>query len=151
MTNNMDAATIGLLTEAGRERTGSSGEYQRLETVLIIEDHADLNRALTFRLQHAGLNVACAYDGLAGLEKIRHLAPDVIVLDIHLPRLHGFKLLHRLRQEPNLRDAPIVAITGDPTLEVEERALRWGVKRVFRKPVSASELVSSVLDLIGGY
>ncbi len=126
-------------------------EYQRMETVLVIEDQEDLNRALALRLQAAGLGVACAFDGIAGLEKIKRLEPDVIVLDLRLPRLHGFKLLHALRGQRNLREAPIVVITGDPDPEIEQRARRWGIRRVFRKPASMRDVVQEVLDSIEGY
>lgn len=140
---------LQLLEQLEEERITCS--YQRLETVLVIEDHLDLNRSLALRLEHAGLNVAQAHDGVDGLDKIRSLEPDVIVLDLHLPRLHGFRLLERLRRQPNLEQAPIVVITGDPDPEVEQRAERWGIRRFFRKPVRQREVVESVLEILERY
>ena len=137
-----------LIPETLHEDSIPGGGYQRLETVLVIEDQTELNHALALRLQHAGLNVASAFDGLSGLDKICHLEPDVILLDLHLPRLHGLKLLHRLRQRMNLREAPILALTGDLDPELARRAERFGVKRVFHKPVSAREIVAAVLKLL---
>ena len=125
--------------------------YRRMETVLVIEDHPDLGRALSLQLEAAGLNVALAKDGIEGLEKIQLLEPELIVLDIHLPRLHGFRLLERLRKQPNLRDSPILAMTGDPDPEIEARAEQWGIRGFFRKPVPRRVFVKAVLDILAGY
>ena len=124
--------------------------YQRLETVLIIEDQQDLNRALALRLQAEGLNVACAYDGPAGLDKIQLLEPDCVVLDLRLPGLDGFKLLHAVRNQLNLGEAPTLVMTGDPDPRIEERAERWGIRKVFRKPVALGMVVQEVLDTLKG-
>jgi two-component system, chemotaxis family, chemotaxis protein CheY len=124
--------------------------YRRLETVLVIEDHPDLGRALTMQLEAAGLNVALAKDGIEGLEKIWLLEPELIVLDIHLPRLHGFRLLERLRRQPNLKDCPILAVTGDPDPAIEARAEQWGIRGFFRKPVPRRVFVKAVLDILAG-
>jgi CheY-like chemotaxis protein len=145
----LDFDTDAVILEA-LENELPTRNYQRLETVLVIEDHPDLNRALCLRLEKAGLNVARAYDGIEGLDKVALLEPEVIVLDIHLPRLHGFRLIERLRRNPRLMEAPIIAITGDPNPEIERRAERWGIRRFFRKPVDQRELARSVLEVLQG-
>lgn len=127
------------------EVQGEELNYQRLETVLVVEDQRELNRALALRLTAEGLNVASAYDGITGLDKVRELEPDLIVLDLRLPRLHGFKLLHAVRNQWNLEEAPIVVLTGDPDPEIDKRAAGWGIRRVFRKPVDLREVVREVL------
>jgi len=137
-----------VLEQLDRERT--AGCYQRLETVLVVEDHPELNEALSLRLERAGLNVARAHDGIEALEKVRLLEPDLILLDIHLPRLHGFRLLERLRRLA-VDDIPILAMTGDPDPQVEERVERWGIRRFLRKPVDQRALVDTVLDVLEGY
>ena len=139
----MDAIGIEGWESTEVEVGAYSVSYQRLETALVIEDQIDLNRALSLRLEKAGLNVASAYDGLTGLDKVKDLEPD-----IHLPRLHGFKLLHRVRALRNLHDAPIIAITGDPDPRIEERAKRWGIRSFFRKPVDQRELVREVIEAL---
>lgn len=137
-------------TLAGLEDEIQEFNYRRLETVLVIEDHEDLNRALALRLEAEGLTVASAYDGIAGLDKIRRLEPDAIVLDLRLPRMHGFKMLHALRTHRNLREAPIIVVTGDPDPEIEKRAHSWGVARIFRKPVEQASVVQAVLEVLRG-
>lgn len=124
--------------------------YQRLETVLVIEDHEDLNHALALRLEHAGLNVARALDGMSGLRKYELLEPDVIVLDLHLPRMHGFKLLHTIRQMPSLEATPIIVVTGDPDPSIHERVRKWGVRSVLLKPVDPKDVVTEVLEALEG-
>lgn len=138
-----------LLETAEGEKTLPS--YQRLETVLIVEDEQDLNQALSLRLRAAGLNVASAFDGIAGLEKAALLEPDLIVLDLGLPRLHGYKLLESLRKEGKIHEAPILVITGDPSPNLETSARHWGIHRVFRKPLRLRSLVSEILLTLRRY
>lgn len=125
-------------------------DYLRLRTVLLIEDERALNASLAMRMDHAGLNVVCAYDGLEGLQKIHLEDPDAIVLDLGLPGLHGFKLLHRLRNIPTLGEAPILVVTGNPDPAIERRAAGYGVRKVLRKPVRQRIVVESVLDMLEG-
>ena len=118
--------------------------------MLIIEDHADLSRALAVRIEAAGLEVASAYDGVSGLEGVQRLDPAVIVLDINLPRMNGLKLLQRLRAQKMGRDIPVIVMTGGSDPAVEDKATRWGVSRVFKKPVDQRELAQAVIDLVDG-
>ncbi|QDU69549.1 response regulator [Engelhardtia mirabilis] len=125
--------------------------YQRLQTVLLIEDQEDLNRALATRLQWSGLNVESAFDGLTGLNKIETLDPDLILLDLCLPELHGFKLLHAIRHHSGLQQAPIIVLTGDTSPGIARRAARAGVRRVFRKPVSFGDVVEEAHAALEGF
>lgn len=125
-------------------------EHQRLETVLLIEDDRELNAVLSKRLRAAGLIVACAFDGASGLEMCRWLRPDLIILDLALPRLDGSKVLHQLRMEPGLRDSPILVITGSSNTALIQKAENWGVHQLFRKPVSPRTLVRAAIDTLEG-
>lgn len=148
MYDKLDSARGSMLMEADADQI--IGDYQRLETVLIVEDERDLNQALSVRLQAAGVNVASAYDGIAGLEKVGHLEPDLIILDLKLPRLHGYKLLESLRLNGQIVEAPIVIMSGDPSPDLEAKARHWGVSRVFRKPVRVSEVAAEVVAMLNG-
>jgi len=125
-------------------------DYQRLETVLLIEDDEELNSLLSKRFRSAGLMVARALDGASGLEMCRWLRPDLIVLDLGLPRLDGGKVLHHMRMEPGMRQSPILVITGSSNEALIRKAENWGVRRVLRKPVSPKELVRAAIDALEG-
>lgn len=132
--------------EPGLERMDDVIDYRRLETVLVVEDQLKLNRALSLYLGAAGLDVASAHDGMTALRRVRDVDPDVIVLDLALPKLHGFKFLHAMRVDECLRDVPVIVLTGDPSSSVDERASGWGVRRVFRKPAPLRDVVDEVLE-----
>lgn len=148
MNEPRDSSLGAILLEA--EGAQTLGSYQRLETVLVVEDEKDLNHALSVRLQAAGVNVASAYDGITGLEKVARLEPDLIILDLGLPRLHGYKLLESLRREGKIVESPIVIMSGDPSHDLEAKARHWGVMRVFRKPVSVGYVAAEVVAMLNG-
>lgn len=124
--------------------------FRHLETVLLIEDDHELSRALTLRLQRAGLVVSRAYDGPTGLEKFRMLEPKVIILDLGLPRMDGGKFLHFLRMTPGIVQVPIIVITGSSNAALVHKAENWGVTKILRKPLSPRALVDATLDAIEG-
>ena len=120
----------------------------RLSTVLLIEDNEDLNDSLAARLRASNFEVITALDGMSGFELIEDQEPDLVLLDIGLPRLNGFKLLHRLRMEPMLADTPIVVITGSPDPDLETKVMSWGVETVLYKPVSQRKVVRTIRDIL---
>jgi len=124
--------------------------YLRLETVLLIEDSEDLNNSLSLRLSQAGYQVVSALDGLEGLQAIEHHDPDLILLDIGLPKIGGQKLLHELRGMPEACKTPVVVITGltDPSLEDKLRG--FGISRFLRKPIRQKFIVQAVRDVLDG-
>jgi DNA-binding response OmpR family regulator len=120
----------------------------RLSTVLLIEDNEDLNDSLAERLRCSNFRVLTALDGMTGLELIHDQEPDLVVLDIGLPRLNGYKLLHRIRMEPVLADTPIVVITGSPDPDLDAKVKAWGVETVLYKPVSQRRVVRTIRDVL---
>lgn len=144
---NLESATR---TAARHHRVAGCLEYQRLETVLLIEDDRDLNELLARRFRVAGLNVAKAFDGAAGLDKFKRLEPDAVVLDLGLPRMDGMKVLHNLRMTPGIRPVPVIVVTGTESEALLEKVRRWGVSDVLRKPVSPRALLAVVVDALEG-
>ena len=126
----------------------NAGEQRRLQIVLLIEDDRELAHALALRLQSTGLTVARAHDGPSGLEKLRLLQPDLIVLDLRLPRMEGDRFLHFLRMTPEHSDVPVIVITGASDAALLERVENWGISRLMRKPVSPKELLRAALDIL---
>lgn len=125
-----------------------AGEQRRLKIVLLIEDDRDLAHALALRLQGTGLTVARAHDGPSGLEKLRLLRPDLIILDLRLPRMEGDRFLHFLRMTPEYSAVPVIVITGASDAALLERVENWGISRLMHKPVSPKELVRAALEIL---
>jgi two-component system alkaline phosphatase synthesis response regulator PhoP len=119
-------------------------------TVLIIEDHVDFHESLALRLRASGVRVISAHDGFGGLCVILEEAPDLVVLDLVLPDLHGLELMRFLRTMPGSKQLPVVVLTGDGGPTVEERALALGARRVLYKPIRQRAIVRTILDMLRG-
>ena len=125
-------------------------EYQKLETVLVVEDDVALNEALSLRLRQTGLQVVSAFDGVTALQHAVELEPELVVLDLCLPGMDGGKFLHFLRNSPGGLTADVVAITGSDDRRLEERVLGGGGRALLRKPLSPRELVGEVMAALEG-
>jgi DNA-binding response OmpR family regulator len=111
--------------------------------VLLVEDDASTREIFRVALRHAGFVVVAVDDGLAALHRIESDPPDIVVLDMGLPRLGGRDVLREIRANPNTRAIPIVIVTGTDVVDLNERA---GIP-VLMKPVDPDALVRTVEDL----
>ena len=115
--------------------------------ILIIDDEGDLVRLLALRLQKFGFLVDVALDGEQGLEQIRSFRPDLILLDVALPRMGGWEVCEKLRTDAATKKTPIIVITAKPIKNLETKARSLGVDRVLTKPFDSAELVRTIKSL----
>lgn len=108
--------------------------------VLVVDDNRDLAETLAMILRLWGHDVAVAYDGPQALEMARSRPPEVVFLDIGLPRLDGFEVARQMRADPNLCRARIVAITGYGRDEDRQRSREVGIDVHLTKPVDPWQL-----------
>jgi len=94
--------------------------------ILIIEDEATLQKALTEFLEGEGFSVISALDGEKGLSEAKEKKPDLIVLDIILPKKDGYQVLEELKGFPETKDIPVIFLTNLESNEDVERALEKG-------------------------
>lgn len=80
--------------------------------ILIVDDERDLVETLIFRLENAGYEVTAAYDGLQGLEKAREIGPDLILLDIMMPKMNGFQVCKELKIDDSTKNIIIIMLTA---------------------------------------
>ncbi len=125
-----------------------AGWAKRHGSILLIEDEVDLNRVLAARLRRADFRVHQSFDGLDGLGQVVTERPDVILLDLRLPTMGGFQLLHRLRMVPEIGNTPTLIMTGDPDPLVEEKAELMGIREVLRKPFSNKVLLRAIRRIL---
>ncbi|HYR69164.1 MAG TPA: response regulator [Candidatus Dormibacteraeota bacterium] len=116
--------------------------------VLVVDDEPDLVRILQFGLQSAGYVVESASDGQEGLKKAREVKPDIILLDLMLPKLDGYKICRLLKFDERFKQIPIIILSartqeGDQTL-----ALEMGANRFVTKPYNFSEILTHVEELL---
>ncbi|GHH01478.1 ATP-binding protein [Comamonas sp. JC664] len=118
--------------------------------VLVVDDDASTRHTLCAQMERLGVQVFEAADGESAVELARETTPDLIVLDVGLPRLDGFEVVDILRQGKG-RATPLIVFTGRDLTRMDERQLTLGVTRHFTKSrASEEELVSSVRDLLNG-
>ncbi len=120
--------------------------------VLVIEDHADTLELIRTILTHAGHDVSMADDGEDGLRRYRRDRPDVVVVDLFMPRMDGLDVISSLRSEVGPA-AKIIAISAGwsvRAIDVLKEATARGADRVLRKPVDLDALTATVKDLAGG-
>ncbi len=116
--------------------------------VLVVDDEAPIRLLCRVNLEAEGIDVVEAADGVAGVEQARAERPDVILLDVMMPRLDGWGVAEELLRDPATSDIPIVFLTARAEMRHEERALDLGgidfVTKPFN-PVGLAPLVRSVL------
>ena len=113
-------------------------------TVLLIEDNEQNRYLATFLLERRGHEVIPAADGPAGIERAKSLRPDVVLLDIQLPSMDGYAVARALRQIPELRQTPIVAVTSYAMPGDREKALAAGCTGYLEKPIDPETFADDV-------
>jgi DNA-binding response OmpR family regulator len=114
--------------------------------VLIIEDEEGIREILELNLRCAGYQVLGCGDGLAAWQSFERQRPDLVLLDLNLPRVSGFRLLELLREDSNL---PVIIITAFDFAEAEEVA-RFRPNAYIKKPFDPEDVVSLVGSLLAG-
>ncbi|MEO8855915.1 MAG: ATP-binding protein [Burkholderiaceae bacterium] len=116
--------------------------------LLLADDNVDFAASLAMLLQSSGHEVAVAHDGLQALEVAAAFQPDMCLLDIGLPRLHGYDLARRLRELPATRDAVLVAISGWGQPEDKRRSREAGFDHHLSKPVEFDQILKLLADFV---
>jgi len=112
-------------------------------TVLVIDDDPDVREALQIVLEDRGYRVVCAADGEAGIHKAISDRPDLIIVDMMMPRTSGFVVLDRLKHHHKLR-MPIIMLTGNESDHQRDYAIFLGVDEYMNKPVPPDQLLRSI-------
>jgi two-component system phosphate regulon response regulator PhoB len=117
--------------------------------VLIAEDEPDMVRLLAFHLQRHGYRVGHAPDGLAAINDTLESIPDLLILDLMLPRLHGFEVCRMLKASPTSRHIPIIMVTAMDSTEHKLRGFGLGADDYVTKPFEISELLARIKNRLG--
>jgi len=118
--------------------------------VLVIEDDegaADLMLAI---LRKEGLSVDHSADGKDGVEKARVQLPDLVIVDLMLPRMHGFEVIERLREDARFKGMPILVVTAKSYTQDLEGAKDAGATEYMTKPYDIDKFSETVKKLLGG-
>jgi two-component system alkaline phosphatase synthesis response regulator PhoP len=117
-------------------------------TVLVVDDEEDLLSLLKYNLEQEGFQTVLARDGVEGLDAAREEVPDLIILDIMMPRMNGIEVCRRLRKDAHLRTIPILMLTARTEEEDQVEGLDVGADIYLGKPVSISVIISQSKALL---
>jgi len=118
--------------------------------ILIIEDEEILLNLLKNKLSEIGYEVSVAMDGLAGLEAIKEIVPDLILLDLIMPKMGGFELLERRQEDESIKGIPIIIISNSGQPVELDKAKKLGVNDwLIKTEFDPREVIEKVVAQIG--
>lgn len=118
-------------------------------TFLVVEDSPTMRQLISFSLRRfRNAKIIEAVDGVDALKKLSGQKIDLILTDINMPVMDGLKLVALVRQNPALKDIPIVIITTEGAEEDRERGLALGANSYISKPIQSSHLIKTITDLL---
>jgi DNA-binding response OmpR family regulator len=116
--------------------------------ILIADDEEDLVTTLQFTLEKEGYECLTAYDGKEALDKAKRENPDLIVLDIMMPKMNGYEVSRLLKFDARFKHIPIVMLTARTQEKDKEIGRETGADRYITKPFEMDDLVSTVRNML---
>ena len=116
--------------------------------ILVVDDEPHIRQILKFTLEKAAYQVFCAADGEEALEKMVEIKPNLVLLDVMMPRMDGFEVCRKMRQDFVLSQIPIIMLTAKGDLNEKVRGLEGGANDYLVKPYSNDELLLRVRNVL---
>jgi two-component system alkaline phosphatase synthesis response regulator PhoP len=129
-----------------RERSGSMAKK-----ILAVDDEKNIIRLIEVNLEREGYTVVTAGDGKEALEKVALEQPDLVVLDVMMPYLDGFEVLHELKKNPDTRDIPVIMLTAKAQDADVFNGYKNGADCYLTKPFNPKELTSFVKRIFDSF
>lgn len=129
--------------------TAAQASDRQVPLVMVVDDSLTMRKVTGRILERHNFEVAVARDGIEALERLEERVPDLMLLDIEMPRMDGYELATTMRADPRYKDVPIVMITSRSGDKHRQRAFEIGVQRYLGKPYQELDLMRNVYDLLG--
>ena len=120
----------------------------RTARILVVDDHVDGLLTLSALLETMGFHVMSTNDATRAVGMAAEFRPDLVILDIGMPKLNGYELARRLRADPRFEHVPLVAVTGYGMEADKERARKFGFAAHLTKPAEPDDLEATVKRLL---
>ena len=117
--------------------------------VLVVDDEPNILRTLTFVLKKEGYDVSSATNGEEAMAEVRSSKPDLIFLDIMMPKKNGYEVCQEIKDDPNLSDIHIIMLTAKGQDADREKGLSVGAEEFMTKPFSPIQVIGRVRELLG--
>lgn len=119
------------------------------KNILFIEDERELHKSLKEILEIENIELLSAFDGEEGLKKAQETKPDLILLDLVLPKLHGFDVLKKIKEDEELREIPLIILTNLEGVDEVEKALELGATTYLAKSsYTLMEIVKKIKETL---
>jgi chemosensory pili system protein ChpA (sensor histidine kinase/response regulator) len=122
---------------------------QKIPVVMVVDDSITMRKVTGRVLERNNMEVLTAKDGVDAVEKMAERVPDLVLLDIEMPRMDGYEVAQNMRSDPRLKDVPIIMITSRTGEKHRQRAMEIGVDRYLGKPYQEPELMRNVFEMLG--
>ena len=122
---------------------------RRIPAVMVVDDSITMRKVTGRVLERHNMEVLTAKDGVDAIEKMAERVPDLMLLDIEMPRMDGYELAQNMKSDPRLKDVPIIMITSRTGEKHRQRAFDIGVNRYLGKPYQEVELMRNVFEMLG--
>ena len=116
--------------------------------ILVVDDEPNIVLSLEFLMKQAGYQVRTATDGEAALEAIREDHPDLVLLDVMMPRKDGYEVCQTVRKDPGCKDIKIVMLTAKGREVEREKGLALGADYYITKPFATREVVDKIREIL---
>jgi DNA-binding response OmpR family regulator len=116
--------------------------------ILLVEDEAHMMEMLKFRLEESGYAVATAADGYAALAQVRTFKPELIILDLMIPKIDGYTICRLLKFNDEMKEIPVMILSARSTEEDVRRGLAMGANAYVTKPYEAPVLLAKIHELL---
>ncbi len=118
------------------------------QSILIVDDESYIVTSLSYVMKNAGFEVDSAGDGEEALEKVKAKAPDLIILDIMMPKLDGFEVCKAVRANPDWNSVRIIMLTAKGRDSEREKGLELGADDYLTKPFSTRDILKRAQDVL---
>lgn len=126
-------------------------EADRPPLVMVVDDSVTVRKVTSRLLERNGMNVVTAKDGVDAIAQLQEHRPDIMLLDIEMPRMDGFEVATLVRHDERLKDLPIIMITSRTGEKHRERAMAIGVNQYLGKPYQESLLLDTIAQLVDSH
>lgn len=127
----------------------SSISPEKSKKILIIDDQPFMIKLIQYNLKKRGYDTIPYTDGLKALKKIEQINPDLVILDIRMPKITGTELCKKFRQKESMKGIPIIILSGQLETDVEKISIESGATDFMAKPFSPVELILKVEKYLG--
>ncbi|MCA1589620.1 MAG: response regulator [Acidobacteria bacterium] len=134
-----------------RQQEEAHGKVAKGKRILVVDDSPTVRKLISGKLVKCGHEVICSNDGVEAMEKIESLVPDLVLLEITMPRMDGYQVCKLLRAKAETKDVPIVIISGKDGFFDKVRGRMAGTTGYITKPFGPETLIKAVEMYLSGH